>query len=94
MQKDMKLALQIGEELEQPLHVAGSANEVSNIRAKSVSCCEVIEFKYTVVSTCTSIRANLEIAQNEYPTLAHPLYAQTQHRRYDFLPLWHCFLCL
>ena len=28
MQKDMKLSLQIGEELEQPLHVAGAANEV------------------------------------------------------------------
>lgn len=28
MQKDMKLSLQIGEELEQPLHVAGAANEL------------------------------------------------------------------
>jgi len=29
-QKDLRLALQMGEVLEQPLHVAGAANEVIN----------------------------------------------------------------
>jgi len=29
-QKDLRLALQMGESLEQPLHVAGAANEVTD----------------------------------------------------------------
>ena len=45
-QKDMRLALQMGESLEQPLHVAGAANEVSLLR---------LVFNYVTVGLIMSV---------------------------------------